>query len=106
MENAAPNKAAPRSQTETASHRPRAEDAADKVGLRKMLNEAQVLEIMPYSPATLLRMEKAGRFPRGTFVSPNRKIWWLDEVIAWQREIDGSRRGPRKPNRRSKPATE
>ena len=63
------------SQTETAPHRPQAEkeDATDKTELRRMLNEKQVLEIVPVSPVTLWRMEKAGLFPRGTFISPEQK---------------------------------
>jgi prophage regulatory protein len=85
------------SQTETAPPRPQAEkeDATDKTALRRMLNEKQVLEIVPVSPVTLWRMERDGRFPRGTFISPNKKIWWADEVAAWQREVDGRRRGRR-----------
>jgi predicted DNA-binding transcriptional regulator AlpA len=58
-----------------------------------MLNQEQVLEIVPVSPVTLWRMEKAGRFPRSTYISPNRRVWFADEVIAWQREIDGRARG-------------
>jgi predicted DNA-binding transcriptional regulator AlpA len=93
------------SQTEaTASPRPPAEngDATDNSGLRRMLNEKQVLDIVPVSPVTLWRMERDGRFPRGTFISPNKKIWWADEIAAWQREVDGRRRGrqhhPASPN--------
>lgn len=99
IENAAPNKSAPRSQTETAPHRPQAEkeDAAtDNTEFRRMLSIEQVLEIVPVSPVTLWRMEKKRRFPRGTFISPNKKIWWADEIAGWQREVDGRRRGRRK----------
>ncbi len=70
--------------------------APDKTGLRCMLNEKQVLDIVPVSPVTLWRMEKAGRFPRGSFVSPNKKFWFEDEIIAWQREVNGRRRPRRK----------
>jgi prophage regulatory protein len=45
---------------------------------RRMLNEKQVLEIVPVSPSTLARMEKDGRFPKGHFISPNRKFWFED----------------------------
>jgi predicted DNA-binding transcriptional regulator AlpA len=58
-----------------------------------MLNQEQVLEIVPVSHVTLWRMAKAGRFPRGTFISPNKKVWFEDEVIAWQNEVDGRARG-------------
>ncbi|WP_084518389.1 AlpA family transcriptional regulator [Bradyrhizobium sp. th.b2] len=74
----------------------RPEDGApEKSGLRRMLNEKQVLEIVPVSAVTLWRMERDGRFPRGTFISPNKKIWWADEVAAWQTEVDGRGRGRR-----------
>ncbi len=55
---------------------------------RRMLNEKQVLEIVPVGRTTLYRMEKAGRFPRSTYISPNRRCWFMDEVIAWQNAVD------------------
>lgn len=59
-----------------------------KSGPRRMLNEAQVLEIIPVSRTTLYRMEKAGRFPNSTYISPNRRVWFEDEIIAWQDAVD------------------
>jgi prophage regulatory protein len=61
---------------------------------RRMLNEKQVLEIVPVGRTTLYRMEKAGRFPRSTYISPNRRVWFEDQVIAWQAGVD-----ERNPNR-------
>jgi prophage regulatory protein len=61
---------------------------SDKRGPRRMLNEKQVLEIIPVGRTTLYRMEKAGRFPRSTYISPNRRIWYEDEIIAWQNAVD------------------
>jgi predicted DNA-binding transcriptional regulator AlpA len=74
-----------------------AEDIAalEKAGVRVMLNQNQVLAIVPVAPVTLWRMEKKGQFPRGTFISPNKKIWYLDEIKKWQSEVEGSRRGLR-----------
>jgi prophage regulatory protein len=60
-----------------------------KIGVRKMLKEADVLMITSVSPATLWRMVKDKRFPAATFITPNCKRWFMDEVIAWQRAIDG-----------------
>ena len=80
----------------TAANQPQdeMEDARpDTSGPRRMLNEKQVLQIVPVSPVTLWRMEKRGAFPKGTFISPNKKIWWLDEVVRWQQEVDGRGRG-------------
>jgi prophage regulatory protein len=68
---------------------------------RRMLNEAQVRAIVPMSRTTLYRREKAGKFPRSTYISPNRRFWFADEIAAWQNAVDefnpnrgrGKRRG-------------
>ena len=62
---------------------------------RRMLTEKQVLEIVPVSPVTLWRMEKKGRFPKGSYISANRKVWFEDEIIAWQNGVNGRGRGRR-----------
>jgi prophage regulatory protein len=62
--------------------------APDKAGPRVMLNEEQVLKIVPVSSSTLLRMERLGKFPRSTYISPNRRIWFEDEIVAWQNAVD------------------
>jgi prophage regulatory protein len=61
---------------------------AVKSGPRRMLNEKQVLVIVPVGRTTLYRMEKAGRFPKSTYISPNRRVWFEDEIIAWQHAVD------------------
>jgi predicted DNA-binding transcriptional regulator AlpA len=62
---------------------------------RRMLNLEQVLKIVPVSDVTLWRMEKRGLFPKGEFISPNRKAWFEDVVVAWQNSIVGRSRGRR-----------
>ena len=62
--------------------------APDKSGPRRMLSEKQVLEIVPVGRTTLYRMEKAGRFPKSTYISPNRRVWFEDEIFAWQNAVD------------------
>ena len=62
--------------------------APEKPTPRRMLNEKQVLEIVPVGRTTLYRMEKAGRFPKSTYISPNRRVWFEDEIIAWQNKVD------------------
>jgi prophage regulatory protein len=81
------------------------EDSAPKSGLRRMLNEEQLLAVVPFSSVTLWRMEKAGRFPRSTYISPNRRVWDEDEIVAWQREVNGRRRGRRQHPTGSKSTT-
>jgi prophage regulatory protein len=56
--------------------------------LRRMLTEAQVLQAVPFGSSTLYRREKAGTFPRSTYISPNRRVWYEDEIIAWQNAVD------------------
>jgi len=58
--------------------------APGKSGPRRMLNEKQVLEIVPVGRSTLWRMEKAGKFPKAKHIATNRRIWFEDEVTAWQ----------------------
>jgi predicted DNA-binding transcriptional regulator AlpA len=55
---------------------------------RRMLDEKQVLEIIPVSRTTLFRMEKAGRFPKSTYISPNRRCWYEDQIIGWQDTVN------------------
>jgi prophage regulatory protein len=62
--------------------------AREKTEPRRMLNEKQILQIVPIGRTTLYRMEKAGRFPRSTYISPNRRVWFEDEIVAWQNAVD------------------
>ena len=69
--------------------------ALEKAGLRVLLSEAQVLKIVPVSSVTLWRMVKRGEFPPPTFITPNKKVWFLDEIIRWQEQVNGRGRGRR-----------
>ncbi|MFK4650080.1 prophage regulatory protein [Bradyrhizobium japonicum] len=40
------------------------------------------------SRTTLYRMIKAGRFPKPVYISPNRMLWFEDEIVAWQNAVD------------------
>jgi prophage regulatory protein len=65
------------------------EDGADNGPRpRRMLSEKQVLEIVPVGRTTLFRLAKSGHFPRGTYISPNRRVWYEDEIASWQKAID------------------
>ncbi|AJA62854.1 helix-turn-helix transcriptional regulator [Bradyrhizobium japonicum] len=56
---------------------------------RKMLNLKQVLEIVPFSRATLYREMDEGRFPKAREIAPRRIAWYADEIAAWQLMLDG-----------------
>ena len=62
--------------------------APDNSRPRRMLNEKQVLDVVPLSRTSIYRLEKAGKFPRSTYISPNRRVWFEDEIIAWQNAVD------------------
>jgi predicted DNA-binding transcriptional regulator AlpA len=70
---------------------------------RRMLTEKQLLAIVPFARSTVWRMERDGRFPKGSYpVNTRRKFWFEDEVVAWQVAMDGQvpqrrRRRPKKP---------
>jgi len=60
-------------------------DEAEKV--REMLTAEQVLAMIPVSRTTLFRLERDKLFPQGQAVTPHRKLWFKDEVIAWQKDL-------------------
>jgi prophage regulatory protein len=47
----------------------------DKSEPRRVMNEKQILEIVPVSRTTLYWMERDGKFPWPTYISPNRRVW-------------------------------
>jgi prophage regulatory protein len=48
-----------------------------------LLSERDVLALVPFSRATLRRLEAAGRFPARRRLSPGRIAWIADEVMSW-----------------------
>jgi prophage regulatory protein len=62
--------------------------ASDRSGPRRMLNEKQLLDIVPLSRTSIYRLEKAGKFPRSIYISANRRIWYEDEIVTWQTSVD------------------
>ena len=77
-------------------------NATKKCGPRRMLNEKQLLDIVPLSRTSIYRLEKSGKFPRSTYISPNRRVWFEDEVVGWQNAVDAfdPKRGRGKGRRR------
>ena len=78
----------------------------DKSEPRRMLSEKQVLAIVPVGRSTLWRLERAGRFPKSTYISPNRRVWFADQIVDWQRVVDefDPNRGRGRGRRRASPS--
>jgi prophage regulatory protein len=66
---------------------------------RHMLNISQVLEIVPVGRTTLFKMERQGTFPTSTYISPNRRCWYADEIARWQKALPKNSRLGRRPVR-------
>jgi prophage regulatory protein len=64
--------------------------------LRPMVSEKQILDRIPIARSTLQNWEKEGHFPKSVQIGPNRKAWYEDEVVAWQRQREQGRARPRK----------
>ena len=62
-------------------------DQIKKDELREMLTAEEVLAKIKISRTTLFRLEKDKLFPQGQAPVPHRKLWFLDEVIQWQRDL-------------------
>jgi prophage regulatory protein len=59
---------------------------------RRMLSIDEVLAIVPVSRSTLYRMEQEKKFPPSTYISANRRVWYEDEIVAWQEALPAHRR--------------
>ncbi|WMT71344.1 AlpA family phage regulatory protein [Bradyrhizobium sp. Ash2021] len=55
--------------------------------VREMFTAEQVLALIPISRTTLFRLERDKLFPQGQAITPHRKLWFKDEVIAWQKAL-------------------
>ena len=49
----------------------------------RILRQAELRALVPYSSMHLWRLEKAGRFPARIHLGPNRVGWSLAEVTTW-----------------------
>ena len=79
----------------TADQRPEEGFQSDEP--RPMLNISQVLKIVPVGRTTLFNMERKGTFPPSTYISPNRRCWYADDIARWQKTLPSNSRLGRKP---------
>ena len=49
----------------------------------KLITKKQLLDMVPYTPQHILRLEKMGQFPRRVRIGENRVAWLLSEVEHW-----------------------
>ncbi|WP_454617524.1 helix-turn-helix transcriptional regulator [Bradyrhizobium cenepequi] len=77
--------------TDVRASRRRRDKTQDALRPRKMLSLSEVTKLTGLSKATIFRLERDGRFPRGTFISPRRKIWFEDQIVPWMYAIEGQR---------------
>lgn len=63
------------------------EAPSEREQVREMLTADQVLALIPVSRTTLFRLERDKLFPKGEAITPQRKLWFKDEVIAWQKAL-------------------
>lgn len=59
-----------------------------KSRMREMLDLEQVLQLIPISKSTLIRRLAAGAFPPGHYISPNRRVWYEEDIIKWQDSLN------------------
>lgn len=52
----------------------------------QIIDRRKLHELVPYSDAHLLRLEKSGCFPRRVKLGANRVGWLLSEILSWINE--------------------
>ncbi|MDX2288423.1 MAG: AlpA family phage regulatory protein [Hyphomicrobiaceae bacterium] len=62
----------------------------------RLITQAELRTIVPYTPQHILRLEKRGQFPPRVHVGPNRVAWLLAEVEEWIAEKIADRDDPRR----------
>lgn len=73
--------------------------ALDQATPRRMLTEKMVLGLIPMARSTLWRAEKENQFPKGVYVL-GRKLYYADEVAAFQVANEGQPGGRRNRHKR------
>jgi prophage regulatory protein len=49
----------------------------------RLITKPELCRMVPYTPQHILRLEKAGKFPRRVRLGANRVAWLLVEIEAW-----------------------
>ncbi len=62
--------------------------ALHALGTKQFVREKELLEVLPISRSTLLRMVKSGAFPAPRYLNQQIKYWLLCDVLAWAEQQD------------------
>ncbi len=49
----------------------------------RIVTQRELRLLVPYTPQHILRLEKAGKFPRRLIIGGNRVGWLLNDIEAW-----------------------
>jgi prophage regulatory protein len=61
-------------------------------GARRLLDYKQLLEIgIRFSREHIWRLEASKKFPRRLYLSPQKIVWYEDEILDWLAERDAER---------------
>lgn len=55
----------------------------DQVARLRIVNKKELKELVGYSDVHILRLEKAGKFPRRVQIGENRVGWRLGDILDW-----------------------
>lgn len=64
--------------------------ALQVLGTKQFVRERELLEVLPVSRSTLLRMVKSGAFPAPRYLNAQIKYWLVCDVLAWAEQQDRS----------------
>ena len=62
--------------------------------VREMIDEKELLSRLPIVRSTLQQWVRERRFPAPTKIGPGRKAWFVDEIVAWQVDLERQRISP------------
>jgi prophage regulatory protein len=58
---------------------------------RRMLDERDILDLLPVARSTIQTWIKDKHFPAPVMIGPGRKAWFEDEVRTWQDQLKRDR---------------
>lgn len=63
-----------------------AQNIADPLAAMRVLTMRQLLEVIPYTPQHIYRLEAAGKFPKRIRIGANRVAWRHADILKWVTE--------------------